>query len=561
MKGLQRDPLLDIEVDGRTCVRRLSAIRGAAVNIVLHPGLVRREVAGPLGICLETIVAAPSLPFVAVQWSAAGAGTPSEMTFEVPGEVAQLEADAEAGVVRRVHDGSHSVVAGLVGDAGSRRVDLSRGAPGWTTVHWTGLSGSPLTLVVAAGNPAEVRSALAASGHLQGHANRAAQSPVHEGLTLSTGVEEIDDGVAWAIARVHAEADLASVSPSAVAPAVGVTEPLHRLLIGLAAIAAGDVEGAEGLLRAGEGIGDTVHGLLSATSALATGRSGPAGRVAQAWLGTDAPPADHGLGLTDAAYGRLADALRHGAPDDVIAGLRRSVGRGQPAAGPAGRLPMVGQSRGTSPGWGPWITSVLSGDPGGDAPASPRTDVLIARRSCADFARDPDAAWAAWRQLLASGIRGGRLAEWDLDPAAPASGAHVEPFDGVPPEIVLALVHGLLGYSPDAPVGRLRLAPRIPSHLTRFTVTGLGVGEASLTLEYERAAGMHRFTLDPVLAAVPPLAVFEPAVEGSVLGVRVDGSSAELDTRPAGVRTVVPVQIPVDAPRTIEIEVTTGENR
>jgi len=544
-------------------VRGLQAVQGAAVNVVLHPGLARRELAGPRGTCLETIVTAPSLPFVAVQWSAAGPGSPTEITFEIPGEVTQLEADAEAGIVRGVGHGSRSLVVGLVGDSGPGQIQIDDGKTGYASVRWAELSGSPLTLVVAAGSPAEVRAALAASAHLQGHAHRAAHSPVQDGLTLSTGVEEIDDGVAWAIARVHAAANLAARDLTAVDPTARVHEPVHRLLVGLAAIAANDVEGTEGLLRAGEGIGDTVHGLVAAASALATGRSGPASRIARAWLDADGLPADGALRLTDTALGRLADALRHGAPDTLIAELRRSMGRGKPAASAAGRLPMVGRASGDPAGWGPWISSVLSGEPGGYVPVSAPADVMVARRACADFAHDPDAAWAAWRHLLASGMRGGRLAEWDLDSAVPDSADGVEAFDGVPPEIVLALVHGLLGYSPDAPVGRVRLAPRLPSHLTSFTVTGLGVGDTSLKLEYERTAGMHRFTLDPVLAAVPPLAVFEPAVEGSVLGVRVDGSSAELDTRPAGVRTVVPIQIPVDAPRTIEIEVAVepGESR
>jgi hypothetical protein len=64
---------------------------------------------------------------------------------------------------------------------------------------------------------------------------------------------------------------------------------------------------------------------------------------------------------------------------------------------------------------------------------------------------------------------------------------------------------------------------------------------------------MYRYTLEPATAAVPPSVVFEPAVPGRVREVRVDGRPAQLDTRQDGDRTIVPLQIPVDAPRTVEI--------
>ena len=87
VRGIQLEARVDIELDGRPCVKGLQAVRGAAVNVLLHPGLARRELAGPRGTCLETIVTAPSLPFVAVQWSAAGPGAPTEVTFEIPGNL------------------------------------------------------------------------------------------------------------------------------------------------------------------------------------------------------------------------------------------------------------------------------------------------------------------------------------------------------------------------------------------------------------------------------------------------------------------------------------------
>jgi hypothetical protein len=52
---------------------------------------------------------------------------------------------------------------------------------------------------------------------------------------------------------------------------------------------------------------------------------------------------------------------------------------------------------------------------------------------------------------------------------------------------------------------------------------------------------------------VPPLIVFEPSVAGAVDSVRVDGEAAELEVRRGGGRSVVPVQLPVDGIRTLEV--------
>ena len=100
---------------------------------------------------------------------------------------------------------------------------------------------------------------------------------------------------------------------------------------------------------------------------------------------------------------------------------------------------------------------------------------------------------------------------------------------------------------------RLRLAPRLPAHLTRMRAEGVGVGATRLSLAYERDGGSQRFTIEPTLATVPPNLVFEPAVAGSIRKVSVDGVVAELNLRREGARTVVPVQLSVDAPRVVEI--------
>ena len=105
----------------------------------------------------------------------------------------------------------------------------------------------------------------------------------------------------------------------------------------------------------------------------------------------------------------------------------------------------------------------------------------------------------------------------------------------------------------DAPSGRLRFAPRLPTHLTRISIGGIRIGGARLRLDFEREPERLRYTFTPEFAGVPALLVFEPAVTGSVDAVLIDGVPAELDRRSEYGRTVVPVQFPLDGIRTIDI--------
>jgi hypothetical protein len=111
----------------------------------------------------------------------------------------------------------------------------------------------------------------------------------------------------------------------------------------------------------------------------------------------------------------------------------------------------------------------------------------------------------------------------------------------------------MLGVAPDAPVGRIRIAPRFPGHLRSFTVAGIALGETRLRLAYERRGDRHRFTVAPEHAAVPPLLVLEPTVRGRIRSIRIDGEPAELDAREIGLLSTVPVQLPVDGERTLDV--------
>jgi hypothetical protein len=125
--------------------------------------------------------------------------------------------------------------------------------------------------------------------------------------------------------------------------------------------------------------------------------------------------------------------------------------------------------------------------------------------------------------------------------------------------LLCGLAHGLLGLAPDAPSGRIRIAPSFPTHLSAFHARGIRVGEAELDLRYEREGRTHRLRLEPTRGRVPVTVVLEPSVPGATPGAtpgeaRVDGVRAELEATAAGARTRFSVQLVLDAPRTVELD-------
>jgi hypothetical protein len=86
-----------------------------------------------------------------------------------------------------------------------------------------------------------------------------------------------------------------------------------------------------------------------------------------------------------------------------------------------------------------------------------------------------------------------------------------------------------------------------------LTAERIRVGDARVTLRYERAGDLHRFELVPTAGSVPVTAVFEPSIaERQLQSIRVDGRAAELDVMPDGDRTRLRVQIPLDSARVVE---------
>ncbi|HUG39804.1 MAG TPA: hypothetical protein VMM12_04930 [Longimicrobiales bacterium] len=124
-----------------------------------------------------------------------------------------------------------------------------------------------------------------------------------------------------------------------------------------------------------------------------------------------------------------------------------------------------------------------------------------------------------------------------------------------PGPAVVTLAHRVLGAQPDAPRGRLVLRPEPPPAWGRFTVAGLSLGGAAVTVAYRRRGARHAFRMTQERGAAPLRVILEPALPGSqLLGATVDGVSAELDPRPRGDKLVVPVQVVLDHTREVVME-------
>jgi glycogen debranching enzyme len=119
---------------------------------------------------------------------------------------------------------------------------------------------------------------------------------------------------------------------------------------------------------------------------------------------------------------------------------------------------------------------------------------------------------------------------------------------------VAPLVYGLLGAEPDAARNRLRLRPQLPDAWDRFEARMLRMGDAAISLRYERHQQHHVFRLEQERGAVPVRVILEPVLAGR--GLRhalVDGQPASLGTVPFAGRMIVPVQLVLDAERVVEI--------
>lgn len=541
--GPQRMPVGAVRIDGRLVATDVSASMGRPANLGLSPGRLRREWVGGSGSSLETVVASPTLPLVAIQW-ASNARPPLIVSLTLLPDAGPLRYWAEGGSIVATPNSAadqRSVIT-LYPPEGDWSVEAAHGG-GLRVTTRTAESGL-VTLLVTSGSQAEVAAAQKAAEHLDAHERLSADFRPDGGLTLSSGVSEIDDGVVWARARLAVGL---TGSPSSYSHR---SDPSSVLWSGLGALAAGDSRSARKAITAMGELATWPYGaLLAGRLALLTGDPGPARQVAEFISDRGAPsddltPEDRSFGRV--ALGAVADGLRHSAADQLIAEVRRAE-KGLTTDRRGRQLPMIDASA-MQPDVGTWLEGALAGGAQTRVPSVSGLAPVIS--AWGQSGSDPDAAWVAWRSELSRGLREGAAGPgtWDRwDPRSlgtPIAGA-----------ILATLVHGFLGVAPDAPVGRIRIGPRFPRHLTALRALGLAVGDAEIELSYERVSSRHVFTLLPQKGRVPPVVVFEPEVHGRITKVLVDGLAADLETSPVeGGRTKVSAQIPVDSRRTVEVE-------
>lgn len=208
-----------------------------------------------------------------------------------------------------------------------------------------------------------------------------------------------------------------------------------------------------------------------------------------------------------------------------------------------------------------WMASVAGGGPGGRRDGVMGELVVVAEEV-------GDEEMARLLRAAEGELAEGELADESEDESEDESdepvGVELEPAAGGGADgdlaksaaLVEAVVRGLLGAEPDAPRGRLVLRPRLPASWRRFGVRNLVVGEAVVELEYDRDGGRHRLTLRQARGGPPLRVILEPELAGGrLVGARVDGEPAELDTVPVAGRLRVPVQIVLDHERCVEVEI------
>lgn len=120
---------------------------------------------------------------------------------------------------------------------------------------------------------------------------------------------------------------------------------------------------------------------------------------------------------------------------------------------------------------------------------------------------------------------------------------------------VLACMHGDLGIAPDAPRGRVRLAPRLEG--TPLRVVGLTIGEARFSMDAGLEPGSGAFvTLAQTDGPAPFNIVVEPWLPaGRLKSASVDGVAAHIEAHPEATGLRARVQVVADHERRIRFEI------
>jgi hypothetical protein len=539
-RGIESRGVEGVEGGGRLLLGRLE-VRGASCgNVLLAPAQARRELLGRHLALMEILLVTPD--GLAAQWSPPGVAQTGaiELTLRVPGASWRAE-------------GPFFTTAASDGV----RVLQITPAPTWSAHEERGgidvraavaVGGEPVRLLAVAGDGAADAAArltrLARGGEARAEADAVGYRT--RCLATSTGVAELDDGLAWAAARLEAAntAGAAHVHDLAAGEPFPFDPDARRAWTALGALAAG-VRSEPQRAAAGE-----LELLVLARAAAWRGSRVPADVLA-AWSERDAARSEPARDVAGrAALLALADAIEPWHGQERAQALRAEATKAKPRArAGALRLPTVGAAAAMDGAVDATLAAALA-LPGRGRFTPPSEDppqgLLRALTAWACLNEgDLDRGFALFRRHLADGFAHG-VGLWPdgsriHDPAAAAL-------------VPLAFLEGLLGARADAHYGRLRLAPRLPPHWTRLTVGGIALRDAEVRLEYEAAGGSHRFRVVQESGAVPVMLVFEPilAVAADAL-VRIDGATAEVDVTPVAGRAQIRVQLPLDREREISI--------
>ncbi|MCG6955926.1 MAG: hypothetical protein LJF04_08035 [Gemmatimonadetes bacterium] len=569
--GSERSGVDAVRIGSRLVAGVVRAGTGLGVNVVASPSLVRRELVYPGASVLETVLPLPALPGVALQWrsySGAYATGGLEISLHLlPGQTDLRYRVGEAGVRVRPVSGDDDELVEVRVHPTPTSWSARESEGGGVAVVATVEGGDVVTALLAGGPSGRVEGAMGAASALGAHLIRAADPMGASVLALDTGAPALDRAWGWATTRVSTSVAWGSPGPE--------TKSADLFWTGIGALAVGDGKTAAAALAGlddATGTADPGLGAPAPTAALATflaarlaltlGRT-KASRARARSLGTleeertRCGPEE--WAFWSLALDSLADALRFAASRDAVQTLR-AVAASPPGRSGAVRLPIVGTPH-VEHTAAARLRALLSGGglPTMTAAAGRGVDVgsLGPWSALADGAVDE--GYAAWRLRLDAGFTGTAIERsacrgtWDptddlLRAGAPEAGT-----------LLATLAHGVLGLDPDAPSGRLRLAPAFPTGMTAFRARGMAVGDARVDLEYRRDGTTHRFVLTPREGRVPPMVVLEPWLPCAEVGAaRVDGASAGLDATAVGDRSRVRVQLPLDGVRTLEVDCSQG---
>ncbi|MEZ4417104.1 MAG: hypothetical protein R3E10_15230 [Gemmatimonadota bacterium] len=146
------------------------------------------------------------------------------------------------------------------------------------------------------------------------------------------------------------------------------------------------------------------------------------------------------------------------------------------------------------------------------------------------------------------------VTDWSAQAAPGAEGRPARHL-GQASDLVRA-VHSSVGIRPDAPYARVGVAPHCPPDWNAFALEHLRVGTSEMRVRYRRTDRSHRFDCEQTWGVVPLTVVLEPWLPvPTTAAAHVDGSPGEPAREPEGGGSRIRLQMPLEAPRSLEIAV------